>query len=97
MYKDIADAVESLKEKGYTYSYELDDNAINCRELGKKYDVEELSIVESYTHDTGTDPGSESTVYAIESDSNERGLLIIAYGVYADPQKAKLIDRLLRN
>ena len=96
MYTDFADAVESLKEKGFTHTYELENDIISCTELDEKYNVDELTIVESYIHDTGTDPGSESTVYAIESKSKVKGLLIIGYGVYADPQKAKLIDLLLR-
>jgi hypothetical protein len=95
MYNDFADAVESFKEKGFTYTYHLDDNSISCKELEKEFSPLDLTIVESYTHDSGTDPGSESTVYAIESKKGDKGLLIIAYGMYADPSKAKLIDRLL--
>lgn len=95
MYRDFADAVESFKEKGYTYTYQLKDNAISCEELKKTYLPTQLTINESYTHDSGTDPGSESTVYAIESNDGEKGLLIVAYGVYADPEKAKIIDQLL--
>ncbi len=95
MYKDIADAVESLKEKGFTYTYELDGKFISCAELEHKYVADEVKIVESHIFDSGTDPGSESTVYAIESHKGIKGLLIVAYGVYADPEKARLIDKLL--
>jgi len=96
MYNDLADAVESMKEKGFTHTYELSENTITCSELEKEFDIDNLKIVDSYSHDTGTDPGSESTVYSIESTSGVKGTLIIGFGMYSNPNKAKLIDRLLK-
>ncbi|MDZ7756318.1 hypothetical protein [Rhodohalobacter sp.] len=55
-----------------------------------------LTIKETHEFDQGTDPGSESTMYAIEADSGIKGTLIISYGKYVDPQKATLIDKLLK-
>lgn len=95
MYNDMADAVESLKEKGYVHLFQLGDNHLSCDELGHTFDASDLDIKESYTFDQGTDPGSESTVYAIESNSGIKGILNISFGMYSDPNKAKLIDRLL--
>lgn len=95
MYEDLADATESLKEKGYTHTFELGKNAITCKELNVAYKAEDLEIVESYTHDEGTDPGSESTIYAIRADSGIKGTLIVSYGMYAQPEKARIIDSLL--
>lgn len=97
MYNDMADAVESLKEKGYVHSFKLGKNHLSCDELGHTFDASDLTITESYTFDQGTDPGSESTVYAIESQSGIKGTLIMSFGMYSDPEKAKLIDRLLED
>ena len=95
MYNDLADAVESMKEKGFTHTYEIEDNAINCSEIERKFSADELRIIDSYSQEAGTDPGSESTVYGIESKDGIKGILIIAFGMYSNPGKAKLIDRLL--
>lgn len=95
MYKDLADAVESMKEKGFTHTFHISESAVTCEELEKEFDVNHLTIVDSYSHDTGTDPGSESTVYSIESNDGIKGILIIGFGIYSDPSKAKLIDQLL--
>lgn len=97
MYKDLADAVESLKDKGFDHTYELGDNCITCKELDVEYSVDDLKIVETHFFDQGTDPASESTVYAIESDKGVKGTLIMSYGMYVDRDKAKLIDRLLKD
>ncbi|HAH51952.1 MAG TPA: hypothetical protein DF712_09500 [Balneola sp.] len=97
MYQDLADAVESMKEKGFTHTYTISENVITCEELETEFDVDNLKIVDSYSHDSGTDPGSESTVYCIESNEGVKGTLVIGFGMYSDPNKAKLIDRLLKN
>ncbi|MTI88096.1 MAG: hypothetical protein FH748_09020 [Balneolaceae bacterium] len=96
MYEDLADAIESLKNKGYHHTFELVDDIINCKTLNMKFSPQSLEIKESYTHDEGTDPGSESTIYAIESNTGIKGTLIVSYGMYADSSRAKLIDKLLQ-
>lgn len=95
MYTDLADATEAYIEKGYTHTFELKGESIYCDSLDKNYSASDLEIVESYTHDEGTDPGSESTLYALRTKSGDKGLLIISYGMYADKDKAHLIDKLL--
>lgn len=96
MYKDLAEATEALNEKGFDHTFELGDDCITCKQVDANYDTDDLTIVETHTFDQGTDPGSESTIYAIESDKGLKGILIISYGMYVDPEKAKLIDRLLK-
>ncbi len=97
MYNDLADAAESLKEKGYTHTFELGDDCITCKELSVEYTADDLKINESYSFDQGTDPGSESSIYAIESAKGIKGTLIISYGMYVNKDKASLIDRLLKS
>ncbi|PAU94804.1 hypothetical protein CK503_04845 [Aliifodinibius salipaludis] len=97
MYKDLADAVESLKEQGYTNIFELEDDCITCKSLQKEFNPDELTIVESHPFDQGTDPGSESSVHAITTESGDKGFLVISYGMYVEPGKATIIDRLLNN
>jgi len=80
MYQDLADAVESMKEKGFTHTYTISENVITCEELETEFDVDNLKIVDS-----------------IESNEGVKGTLVIGFGMYSDPNKAKLIDRLLKN
>jgi hypothetical protein len=95
MYKDLADAVESFKEKGFDHVFELGEDNITCKSLKATYTTDELSIIESHNFDKGTDPGSESTVHAIKADDGVQGILVISFGKYVEPGKAKVIDRLL--
>ena len=97
MYKDLADAVESLKEQGYTYIFGLEEDCIKCNSLETEYSPDELTVVESHFFDQGTDPGNESSVHAITAESGVKGLLIVSYGMYVDRAKAALIDRLIKS
>ncbi|MDR9418175.1 hypothetical protein [Gracilimonas sp.] len=95
MYRDLAEATEALKEKGFDHTFELGKNCITCKTLDTEYGADKLTIKETHEFDQGTDPASEATLYAIEADSGIKGTLIISYGKYVDPDKAKLIDKLL--
>jgi hypothetical protein len=97
MYTDLADAVESLKEQGYTYIFGLEEDCIKCNSLETEYSPDELTVVESHFFDQGTDPGNESSVHAITAESGVKGLLIVSYGMYVDRAKAALIDRLIKS
>lgn len=97
MYKDLADAVETMKERGFNHTFELNGEFIKCEDLNVKYTPEDLRIIESYRYERATDPGSDATVFALQSISGIKGTLIIGYGKYADPEKAKLIDMLLKS
>ena len=96
MYRDLADAVESLKEKGYIHTFKITDTKIRCEEVEKDFDIDELSISEAYKQNIGTDPGSESTLYALEALDGTKGLLVIGFGMYSNPSKSKIIDQLLK-
>lgn len=97
MYTDLADAVESLKEQGYTHVFGLEDDCIKCNSLKTEFTPDELSVVESHFFDHGTDPGSESSVHAITTESGVKGLLIVSYGMYVDRAKAEIIDRIIKS
>src|SRR5690554_2910882 len=96
-YNDLADAVEHFKELGFTHTFKLKGDKIICEEQDRVYLPENLKIIESYRHEIMTDPGSDETVFAIESDKGIKGILIAAFGMYVEPEKAKIISKLLHS
>jgi hypothetical protein len=40
-----------------------------------------------------SDPDDSSVVYATETDDGTRGLLVDAFGPYADPEVGRLLER----
>ena len=96
MYQDLADAIEDIREKGYTHLFEVDDTHMKCKKIDEKFSIDQLRIVTSYQFDQGTDPGDDSSLYLIETDSGVKGYLVGGTTIYRDREKAEFLDRLLQ-
>lgn len=95
MYTDLAEAVEDLKKKGYENLFEPDGDVFFTSKLGLREEVQNIKISGTWQFDQGTDPGDESTLYALETKGGVKGYIITSYGAHVDPEKARLVDRLL--
>ncbi len=93
MYKDLAHAVEELKNNGIENLFIKDDDQYLKNLLSK---VSHMQIVNCYEFDMGTDPGDESSLYIVETPEKEKKYVVISYGAHVNPNKAKFIDALLK-
>lgn len=96
MYNDLADALEDVKTKGYTHSFEVEEDCLQCKGLEQEFPIDTLHIVSSYFFDQGTDPGDDSSLYLIETESGVKGYLIGGTTIYKDREKAEFLDKLLK-
>lgn len=81
-YSTVSEATNALHENGFNEDFQLEGNSIVCGD--KKFGADDLKIAVTYRYEGNTDPGDEATVYGIETNSGEKGILIIADGIYAD-------------
>jgi len=94
MYRDLAEAVENFKDKGYCNLYE-DQNFRKLAGSEKMPDyINKMKIKEVYHFDEGTDPGDESTLYLLQQPDQTNCYMVLSYGMYKDPEKANLVDAL---
>lgn len=93
-YATVTQALENLKARGYTDEFDFKDQYLFCNEKGIQFNPQELKITEVYRFEGASDPEDSSVVYAIESASGLKGVLIDAYGVYADERKTAFINSL---
>lgn len=95
IYDTLSGALADLEQRGYEYDFNLTDDSIECKALDLKLMPEEFEIDEFYRFEGMTDPGDSSVVYAISSVvGNLKGVLVDAYGAYAENISAELIDKL---
>lgn len=85
-YDTVREAIEGLKARGFTSNFEFIDGCFKSMDNGFQFEAGELTIVEHHRFEGISNPADESIVYAIESRSGERGVLVDAYGVYANPE-----------
>jgi hypothetical protein len=92
--RDLTDVLDEAQARGYEDNFVYKDRSFYCDRTGEHFDASDSWIVETVTVDMGTDPGDDSTVYLIRSDSGRRGYVVVPASIYADPGKSALIDRL---
>jgi hypothetical protein len=91
-YDTVTAAVQGLKKRGFTMDFNLAQNCIVCHK--DKFDPDDFEIVEVYRFEGDSDPADEAVVYAIESKSGLKGVLINAYGPYADAMSSEMAKKL---
>jgi hypothetical protein len=88
----LAGTIEELRGRGYTASFEPSTHGLRVAGREKIYRTEELTIRESYRFEGASDPDDQSVVYAIEAADGTRGVLVDAFGTYADPEIAQVLQ-----
>ncbi|MFA6277201.1 MAG: phosphoribosylpyrophosphate synthetase [Pedobacter sp.] len=95
IYDTLTAAVADLEKRGYEYDFTLAQDCIECKSLDLQLMPEEFEIDEFYRFEGMTDPGDSAVIYAISSPvGNLKGVLIDAYGAYAENISPELLDKL---
>ncbi len=90
-YSTLSEAVDDLRERGYNYEFNIEQACLYCSKISEKFKPQDLKITSVYRFEGMSDPDDNVALYAIESNKGHKGLLIDAYGVYADEQKSAFL------
>ena len=96
-YDTVTEALAGLAKRGYVTDFELlaEKECLACHKSSLFLSPEEFEIDEIYRFEGDSDPGDEMIVYAISSTlHNIKGIVINAFGMYADPITSKIVERL---
>jgi pterin-4a-carbinolamine dehydratase len=94
-YDTLSEAVNDLIKRGYTFNFNIKPDCIRCVENEIDIHPEEFEIDEVYRFEGNTDPGDENILFAISSYKYDvKGLLVNAFGVYADSFSSSLMMKL---
>ena len=89
-YSTVSEAINKLAEKGYTTDFNLPSN-IDRFESGE-WDGSKFNITGVYRYEGQTDPADEAVVYAIESDSGIKGVLVAGFGASSGQRSKTVLD-----
>ena len=92
-YASEIDAMRDLRQRGFTTDLEFRDGALRETTTGRRFRTDEVAIVEHHRFEGESDPEDMSVVYAIESDDGVRGIVMDAFGAYADPNLAAFLEK----
>ncbi|MBS1650958.1 MAG: hypothetical protein JSU07_03015 [Bacteroidetes bacterium] len=96
-YKTLVDAVNDLERKGYNHEFILDNNreCVVCHQKEISLSPEDFKIDAVFRFYGQSDVDDEAVVYAISSENHKiKGLVVNAFGIYADENANKLIEKL---
>jgi len=91
-YDTVINAINSLKQRGYTANFGLDGNCLVADSV--RIAADDFSIVDVYRYEGDTDPSDEAAVYAIESTGGLKGVLVTAYGPTSDELSDEMLQKL---
>ncbi|MBL0743566.1 phosphoribosylpyrophosphate synthetase [Chryseolinea lacunae] len=93
-FETLSQAINALKEQGYTNDFNLHPEWIECAALSVKFRPEEFHVDAVYRFEGMTNPDDSSVLYAVSSTNGTKGLLVDAYGVYAESVSQTMIEKL---
>ena len=93
-YRTLSETINDLKKRGYNEDLNLKATCIECPGRKLQLNPEDFTINEFYRFEGMSNPSDNSIVYAISSKAGIKGVLVDAYGVYAENLNDAMIKKL---
>ncbi|MBD1365810.1 phosphoribosylpyrophosphate synthetase [Mucilaginibacter sp. ZT4R22] len=97
-FETLVDATNDLTKRGYDANLSLEGDTIDDKSKDIHMTADDFEIDEFYRFEGQSNPSDMSIVYAISSTKyNLKGILINAYGTYADDSSSAISAKLHHN
>jgi hypothetical protein len=93
-YNNLVDALQDLSARGFTNDFNLKSNCLECKKLELELHPEDFEITDIYRFEGDSSPDDHSVLYAIESKDGIKGVLVDAYGTYAEAMSPEMAMKL---
>ncbi len=93
-YNTVSEAVEGLHQRGYVEDFSLTNDHLSCAAHNLNLNPDEFEVDETHRFEGETDPADEAVVYGISSSNGLKGVMVNAYGTYAESASAELVKKL---
>lgn len=91
-YTGVAQTIQDLRKKGFTANFEFLDHAFMDVESRRTFTADQLDIIDHQRFEGMSDPDDMSVLYAIESNDGMKGIIVDAFGTYADPELGGFLE-----
>ncbi|HPF97854.1 MAG TPA: phosphoribosylpyrophosphate synthetase [Flavobacteriaceae bacterium] len=83
-YDTLSEAINELQKRGYTYDFNLKPHCLECASLKLEISPKDFRVDEVHRFEGMSSTDDNSVLYAISAKDGIKGLLVDAYGVYAE-------------
>ena len=94
IYSTVTEAINGLRARGYTLDFNLKPECVECSALDIRLHPDDFMIDEFYRFEGVSNPDDNSIVFAVSSKDGLKGVLVDAYGVYADSLTDEMVKKL---
>lgn len=92
-YATVSAAIAELEADGYSTNLNLKDNCIVGQP--EQWEGDSFQIMKIYRYEGDSDPADEAAVYAVQSTSGMKGILVTGYGASIDNNAAAILNVLV--
>ena len=86
-YAPVSKALDELKEKGFTYDFNIHDEEIIS-------DPNQHEIIHVYRYEGNSNPDDEAMVFGIKSESGKKGVFVTGFSANSVSEAAQLLIQL---
>src|SRR3954471_16532468 len=93
-FETLSEAMSDLKTRGYASDFNLHPEWIENVPLNMRLGPSQFHIDEVHRFEGMTNPDDSAVLYAISTPQGVKGVLVDAYGAYAESLSVEMIKRL---
>ena len=89
--KTIVEVIARLREKNYIHDFDISHTKLISKDTGEQFTPHDMIIDKSFRFEGDSNPDDMSILYSLTSNTGTKGILIDAYGTYANPDISAFI------
>jgi hypothetical protein len=93
-YDSILEALADLNKKGYNQNFSLTPTGLFCPITSQTFSVGDLTIIEYHRFEGNSDMEDMAILYVIEASTECKGVLIDAFGTYANSELGEFLKQI---
>lgn len=82
----LSEAMSDLEKQGYRARFKMENHMLLDLASHRKYGPDEVTIMEKFRFEGPSNPDDMSILYAVECKDGLKGVIVNAYGLYADDE-----------
>lgn len=92
-YDTLVEAMEALKKQGYTHNFRISDKGLLVENNEIGFIADDVELHEFHRFEGNTNPADMSIVFAVQTNSGEKGIVVDSYGVYGSEATSKFMNK----
>ena len=93
-FETLTEVIQDLRIRGYRYDFNLHPERIECAAMNLYLHPSEFHVDEIYRFEGANNPDDSSVLFAIQSATGIKGILVDAYGAYSEAVTSEMIQAL---